>query len=411
MIETFKVKNFLSFKDEISFDLRATRDKKLGDYGITEKGKSKLLNFALIYGPNAAGKSNLLKAINFIRMALSYKPESKDKEIPSYTPFLLSSETKGKPSEFEIIFYQDNLRYEYCLKINFKEFLYESLSVYKSNKPSLIFERKNENEISYIEFGNSENIDSAIKKELEIKCLKNMSVLSSYEQLNFKNVHIENLLRFTNSIWPIFTLSELGKSSIYELIKEKIHTNSNFKDEIINKLKIADFNISNISTEKYEANNIENIEQKKVSLTRVNYIHKVMENNNLKEYILPEQLESQGTIKFIFTIGIFELLSDDSIFLIDEIENSIHPKLAISVIKNFISNRKKSQLISTTHNDTFLEYDDVIRKDNIWFVSKKEDGSSDVYPLTDFNGVNRISSLRKAYQYGRFGAIPDIEDL
>ncbi len=101
--------------------------------------------------------------------------------------------------------------------------------------------------------------------------------------------------------------------------------------------------------------------------------------------------------------------TDRNAFLaIDEIESSLHPKLVEFIIEDFFKQPGQSQLLLTTHYDGLLALDDLLRKDSIWFTGKKDNGSTDLYSLTEFKGLNRISSLIKAYQTGTFGAIPNI---
>jgi len=78
------------------------------------------------------------------------------------------------------------------------------------------------------------------------------------------------------------------------------------------------------------------------------------------------------------------------------------------VIEYFLRNSQQAQLLITTHYDGLLEEEDLLRNDNIWFTSKKDSGSTEIYSLADFKGINRISSLQKAYKYGKFGAVPNI---
>jgi len=79
------------------------------------------------------------------------------------------------------------------------------------------------------------------------------------------------------------------------------------------------------------------------------------------------------------------------------------------VIEQFLRKSEQSQLLVATHYDNLFDEDDLLRKDNFWFTEKGEDGSTKLYPLSSFNGLNRISSLQKAYKFGKFGAVPNID--
>ncbi|MEF3280583.1 MAG: ATP-binding protein [Elusimicrobiota bacterium] len=420
MIIKFKVKNFLSFKDDVLFDLRATKDKKFEDYGLIKLNNDKIINLALIYGPNASGKSNFLKALAFLKNIINFRTDDKNKKIDFVIPFLFGDYSKNNPSEFEIIFHCNGLKYNYCLKINSSEVVYESLKVYLTNRPTSVFERITENGVSKIKLGNlrmedGKRIDSTLKRELEIKCLKNISFFAAYSQLNFKIDNIDAVIKCFDDENYVYIEPE-GYEKLRLLLMKKIlvgnliHNDEAFKNSLLDFLKYADINIANLKTEKKE---IELKEQnKKVEYFDISYLHKAIENGVEKIYALPENLESKGTLKFLDIISLLFLLpGNGKVFIIDEIENSIHPLVLKYIIKKFIRERSNTQLIATTHYDGLLECEDILRKDSIWFMTKRKNASSHIYSLSDFNGLNRISSLQKAYEYGRFGAIPEITDL
>jgi len=126
-------------------------------------------------------------------------------------------------------------------------------------------------------------------------------------------------------------------------------------------------------------------------------------------YTLLKNNQSRGTLRTFGLAGVIRRTIEDSAFLaIDEIESSLHPRLIEFIIENFFKQKGQSQLLLTTHYDGLLEEDDLLRKDSIWFTNKKESGATELYSLSDFRGVNRMSSLQKAYRYGKFGAIPNI---
>ena len=121
---------------------------------------------------------------------------------------------------------------------------------------------------------------------------------------------------------------------------------------------------------------------------------------------MDKRFESEGTIRtFGIETAIYEALSSVSILPIDEIETSLHPKLLEKILYDYLKTPSRSQLIVATHNDGLLDLvDDLIRKDSVWFTSKDKAGITELYKLTDFRGVNRLSSIREAYRNKRFGA-------
>ena len=167
-------------------------------------------------------------------------------------------------------------------------------------------------------------------------------------------------------------------------------------------LQEADFNISNITSKEQETH--------KGPINYTMYQHKVSSdygNNDYYEFL--ELFESDGTIRtFGLAAQVQKILERDAFLAVDEIESSLHPKLIEYIIERFLKESEQAQLLLTTHYDGLLGEEDLLRKDNVWFTEKNPDGSSVLYPLTDFKGLNRISSLQKAYKFGKFGAVPNL---
>ena len=150
--------------------------------------------------------------------------------------------------------------------------------------------------------------------------------------------------------------------------------------------------------------------EKTIKHTKTEFEHKIINKDGVsKLYKLSKGLQSEGTLRTLGLAGAISQLVDRNAFLaIDEIESSLHPRLIEFIIEDFLKQKGRSQLLITTHYDGLLEEDDLLRKDSIWFTNKKENGATELYSLADFKALNRISSLQKAYKYGKFGAIPNI---
>jgi len=419
MIIEIKFKNVLSFKDWTILDFRVDKkeQKKFNEWGSINIGREKLTKVVSLYGANASGKTNLIKVFKILKEIVLSDRKDRDQKIEIY-PFMLDDKTKKTPSEFEILFYSNNIKYLYKLKVDVDQIYYESLEYYPGRKPLMIFERKTENGVSKVIFNNFLKIDEIIKKEIEAKCIKNITVFKAYKQTNVSNEIIENALIFFNNIDRINFFSFFELLDIDLPVEFTYFVNSVFyymladisKDELLSFLKNADFNISDFIFD--EKNVPIGNKTEKVKVIK-SFIHKIKdESGNIEYKELPFELQSQGTGKIIIFLSLLlkNIKQNNKVILIDEIENSIHPLLLKHFIKKLLEMNNNFQIIFTTHYDSLLEWDDIIRKDFVWFTSKKEDGSSELYPLTDFKGLNRITSLKKAYDYGNFGAIPNIED-
>ena len=402
MIAEIKFKNMFSFRDETVLSFEADKSKDLESYHVVELAPDvKLLKLAVIYGANASGKSNIIKVCDFIRSFITCTPLNKA-ELIKIVPFLLNRTSKEQASEFSVSFYAMNgdkaIRYVYSVLLETTHIVRETLIYYLSQQPPTVFERSMENNVSSIKFGQKVKISTAAKEEITLKCLPNMSVFAAYMQVNTNIAEMETALQYlTKQMMPaIVPTSSLSRYAEEAIKKETA------KEYILRYLQEADFNISNISSKEQET--------KKGVVNYTMYQHKVSSGLGGNDYYeFPELYESDGTIRtFGLASQIQNSIGSNAFLAVDEIESSLHPKLIEYMIERFLKESKQAQLLLTTHYDGLLGEEDLLRKDNIWFAEKNTDGASVLYPLTDFKGLNRISSLQKAYKFGKFGAVPNL---
>lgn len=402
MIVEIKFKNMFSFRDETVLSFEADKSKDLESYHVVELAPDvKLLKLAVIYGANASGKSNIIKVCDFIRSFITCTPLNKA-ELIKIVPFLLNRTSKEQASEFSVSFYAMNgdkaIRYVYSVLLETTHIVRETLIYYLSQQPATVFERSMENNVSSIKFGQKVKISTAAKEEITLKCLPNMSVFAAYMQVNTNIAEMETALQYlTKQMMPaIVPTSSLSRYAEEAIKKETA------KEYILRYLQEADFNISNISSKEQET--------KKGVVNYTMYQHKVSSGLGGNDYYeFPELYESDGTIRtFGLASQIQNSIGSNAFLAVDEIESSLHPKLIEYMIERFLKESKQAQLLLTTHYDGLLGEEDLLRKDNIWFAEKNTDGASVLYPLTDFKGLNRISSLQKAYKFGKFGAVPNL---
>lgn len=402
MIAEIRFKNLLSFRDEAVFSFEADNSKSMESYHVVEPTPGvRLLKLAIVYGANASGKSNFIKICDFFKKFIIRVPLNKSEET-GVLPFLMNRECSKQPSDFCISFYAHNAgqitRFVYTISLTRTHIEKESLSYYPAQQPAAIFERSIEGGVSIIKFGPKIKLSPAAKEEISLKCLPNMSVLAAYMQVNINIPQIESILRYFNerimpAVTPALALDKYAENHIKE---EKA------KDYILRYLQEADFNISDISTKEKESS---------IGVTQDTvFQHKVKDSEGKESFFdFPEGFESQGTIRTMGLAGCIQETIESSAFLaVDEIESSLHPKLIEYIIEHFLKESAEAQLLVTTHYDGLLAEEDLLRKDNVWFTEKNADGATVLYPLTDFRGLNRISSLQKAYKFGKFGAIPNL---
>ena len=300
------------------------------------------------------------------------------------------------------------------------------MDYYPGVQPAIIFERELKNNVSEIIFGPKIKVSQIAKKEITIKCLPNMSFFAAYNQVNTNIPSLDIAIKwmsnqFMDTIEP--------KTPLVNYSERLISKDSEIKNRILTYLQKSDFNISNINTKvikedisdslliKIKELNIPDKEierlkkEQTISIVKTTFEHKVINEDQSESYFpLPIELQSEGTLRIFGLSGaILTTLKRNAFLAIDEIESKLHPRLIEFVIERFLRESEQSQLLVTTHYDGLLEEDDLLRKDNIWFTEKNEDASTNLYSLSDFKAVNRITSLQKAYKYGKFGAIPNIE--
>lgn len=402
MIAEIKFKNMFSFRDEAILSFEADSSKDMESYHVVELAEDvRLLKIAVVYGANASGKSNIIKVCDYIKSFITYTPLNKAEQI-QVIPFLLDKTRQGQLSEFSISFYLMNgekaTRYVYSVALDRSHVAKETLIYYPSQQPASIFERNTENNVSVIKFGQKIKVAQAVNEEINLKCLHNMSVFAAYMQVNTHIAEVETVLQYlTNQVMPAI----VPTSSLSRYAEESIKEES-AKDYILRYLQEADFNISNITSKEQES--------KKGLVNYTMYQHRVSsEYGNNDYYEFPELFESDGTVRtFGLAAQVQKILERNAFLAVDEIESSLHPKLIEYIIEHFLKESQQAQLLLTTHYDGLLGEEDLLRKDNIWFTEKNTDGSSVLYPLTDFKGLNRISSLQKAYKFGKFGAVPNL---
>lgn len=403
MIAEIKFKNLLSFRDEAIFSFEADNSKDMETYHVVDLAPGiRLLKLAVVYGANASGKSNFIKICDYIKMFLVRTPTTKGEET-GIVPFLMNKNGITETSDLSISFYIikekcQPVKFIYKLSLTRMHVIKEELCYYPSQQPATIFERILENGVSVIKFGNKLKLGAAAKEEVSLKCLPNMSVFAAYMQVNVNVPEIEEVLAyFRNNVLPAVTPALPLRKYAENRIKETQN-----KDYILQYLQEADFNISDISAKEKET---------PVGMIQDTiFQHKVRDEKGVDSfYEFSEMFESQGTIRTMGLAGcIQETISNNAFLAVDEIESSLHPKLIEYIIERFLKESKCAQLLLTTHYDGLLAEEDLLRKDNVWFTEKGSDGNSVLYPLTDFKGLNRISSLQKAYKFGKFGAIPNI---
>ena len=421
MLIEFSVTNYLSFKEKQTLSMAASNyftemPENLIDTGI--KGLPKLLSSAAIYGPNASGKSNFMKALYFMGyMVVVSSQRLQEGQKLDVVPFLLASQSRQKESEFEIHFIAEGIRYQYGFSAD-KEMIYkEWLVAYPKGRPQLWFERDFDREKKeYIyEFG-SRFLGGNMRQVWEKATRNNALFLSTAIQLN------------NEQLKPIFNWFEEKyepqNSRPYGITCFKCK-HDDFKKRVIDFMNSLDISIEDILIEeelidldkmsmdvpkelKDAVAVLKSIKQGELKNLKVEFMHKNSETGELIPFDIETQ-ESEGTKNlFDFSNHWFKMQDNNTVLFIDEIESSLHPLVVRKIIHMLHQSNSKAQLIFTTHDTTILSQE-IMRRDQIWFIERDQQSTSRLYPLSEFK-VRKGESLEKAYLDGRYGAIPIIEE-
>lgn len=426
MIQEMKISNFLSFKDEVKFSFEASNDTFAEESQVVTVNEStRLLRFAIIYGYNASGKSNLLSVFDFLSYFWSSNPKDMDVKT-GVIPFMFDRVSPTKPSYFELVFFVQNTKYWYQLELDEKQVYLERLSYYKTTQPMMLFERTLKDGQSDIQFNpKAEKISAAARELISVNCLKNVSFFVARSQVNVSLPIIDAAKDWMRSkmmqvIAPTVRLTSYAQRKASEdkelanyIVKFLHEADFNITDLVANVIsrQLDDEDISSltkiIDNDEISRKEAERIKKERtVKQYQTIFEHTVENDMGQEVYQMDKNYESTGTMRtFGIETALYEALKHEALLPIDEWETSLHPKLLEKMLFEYLKVPSRSQLIVTTHNDGLLDLlDDLIRKDSVWFTEKQKSGITELYKLTDFRGVNRLSSIREAYRNKRFGA-------
>ena len=406
MLLEFTVGNFLSFKDKKTFSLEAGSISEHKD-NVVKEGKYKVLRSAVIYGANSSGKSNFIKALDFMVTTIKNSSKLNSTDKLNVKSFLLNTETENQPSFFEIIFVVSNVfeiekRYRYGFEIDEYKIHSEWLYVLDGNskKEEVYFIRNNDG------IGVADVFKEA--KGLESKTRDNGLFVSLADQFNIDVA--KNIMSHLSNLYILSGIDHSTSAIVTNFLYNRNEEQKSAIEKFINSLSLgfSNFKISDDAEIGFKK--------------RISTLHKKFDNKGKFisdiEFKLEDQ-ESSGTNKLFDLSGyiVFALYYGLQI-VIDELDSKLHPILTKEIIKLFNNpetNPKNAQLIFTTH-DTNLLGANLFRRDQIWFTEKDDFEATDMYSLLEFkdedgNTIRKDRSFEKDYIRGRYGAIPYISNL
>lgn len=427
MLIEFKFSNYRSFRDEAVLSMSASGLSTFKN-SLLHFGNTRILPGIAIYGKNGGGKSNVIRAfwlaVQFIKNA--QKTQHENAKVP-VSPFLLNDYSQEQPTSFEFTYSLNNIKYIYGFSATKDEIVSEYLYHTPKGQKATVFQRNYQNFKFTEDKPRRKLISETVAKNqlfFSIACAMNDSDCISAmkwfrEYVLFSRDYSDipaQLLEYSNdetmlqSISNYAKMADLGIENMqFEFRSRDITNGLNLPENVPENVKVALIEFINLLSE--TSNNSE-IKLKMGEVKAKSYHKGILKDGS--ESMIPLELadESDGTRKLMALAPAIEsALTKGGILLIDEIERELHPVLAsyiVSKFQNKQSNPLGAQVIFTTHNTEFMN-EEIIRKDQIYFVDKNQsDGSSELYTISEFS-TKTSENIQKGYLLGKYGAVPDID--
>jgi AAA15 family ATPase/GTPase len=425
MFVQFSVDNFRSIKDEIKISLMPAAIEK-GDRNLfnVPNRDYKLLRSAVIYGANASGKTNILKAMGFMRsIVLNRKKVMQSTDTLPHEPFRLNTETENASSKFEIVFFIENVKYRYGFEIDETTVYAEWLYADQKGKESKLFYRDSDGDEYVNKTKFSEGNMFYVKDSDNAKILIPNNQLFLWRCDQFDGVIAKKILRWFSNFNFIDGLNhDRYVDYTFKKMKDKL-----FRRKMIELLRSADFDIQDVNLEESELSHDEiavlpipdslkeeilndgGLKTVEVNTSHNKYNEK-LERVGSELFDLDKD-ESKGTEKFFkISAPLLNTLEYGKVLLIDELDASLHPMLTAHLISLFNDkeiNVNNAQFIFVTH-DTNLLCKEIFRRDQIWLAEKDQYGSTTVSSLAQFTSVRKQEAFERQYLFGKYGAVPYI---
>jgi uncharacterized protein len=426
---SFRVSNFLSIRDEQEFSFLSDSSSSRAPTHADDGWDEGIGTVAGIFGANASGKSNILKAIRFMRTAVtsSYTSWSSKEFIP-LTSFALDPLCEEESALFEVVFQINKARYQYGFRITKKRVVGEWLYAYVTHRRQVWFERDISAEDEWY-FGKSFTGRNRVISELTRPTTLFLSVAAANNHQ--MAMLVEHFLRaHLRSAWP-------NDRSERTRFTGAMSSNAQHWNEIVELMRFADLGIRDARVRRELVDDKER--EQVLSIFRAlapeagggglaeEQINEAIDSTSdtvefghsagggRGEVYLPLNAESLGTQVWFALVGpIIRAIRNGDTLMIDEIDASLHPHLTSEILRIFNDpekNPKQAQLLFTSHDTTLLggwlgcrE----LTRDQVWFTEKKVDGATVLYPLTDFS-PRKTENLERGYLQGRYGAVPYLD--
>ncbi len=423
MIISFSLENWMSFRDRVTFSMLASKEKQHSERtGAVSAYKSKILPIAAIYGGNASGKSNFVKALSFVKKMVvrGTQPDS----LISVDLFRLDDSTAKQPARFVLELLIHEKMYEYSFAVTQKAVIEEKLIEIKPSSEKILFHRINgksnlhkslcKDQVLEIVFrGTRDNqlfINNSVSQNVETfrpiyNWFKDVLVLITPDSRYEFDEYPDEDHPFFSSMSEILPLLDTG---IVRLGSESMHIDKIPISEVT-KLRLREYLKEGMIV---FLNDGFIITRKKGELIgkKLNTYHKKSDGAEVQFEVLDE---SDGTQRIIDLLPAFLELSGPSIekvYVIDEIDRSLHTLLTRKLLESYLArctNETRTQLMFTTH-DVLLMDQHLFRRDEMWVTERENSGNTKLYSFSEYKDVRYDKDIRKSYLQGRLGGIPNL---
>jgi AAA15 family ATPase/GTPase len=430
---SFRVANYRSIREELRLSMApAAPTKEHTDTHTTLSGVRepiRLLRTAVIYGPNAAGKTNVLKALQFMQGLVINSANAPPSAGNPYDPFKLSSATRDSASEFEVEFVQGDVLYQYGFKLTAERICEEWLSEVPKGRGRQLFSRKYDNKKREYNWTFS-TLFKGNRLLWRDSTRPNALFLSTAAQLNSvqllpvsswfqrRLIFIPGISSFNAHLTLNLLASPEGKDSLLPFIREADPgiADVEVQREVMPGVRPPPANLPALMIQGVPGLPgpiflDQSSPAQPPNIVKVSFAHNSVDGETAVKLDMIQ--ESAGTQALFMTAGAWlNVLRNGEVLLYDEIDTSLHPLLTRFLINQFHSdetNPNRAQLIFSTHDTTLLSREN-FRRDQVWFVEKDNDNATKLYPLSDFS-PRKDEALERAYLRGRYGALPILSDL
>ena len=444
MLVRFSVANFLSFREVVEFSAIATPEQQhSARIGQLPAYEIRLLPIAAIFGANGAGKSNFVKALSFAQdlVARGTKPD----QLLPVRPFRLDDTCSHRPAEFRFELLIGESIFEYRFAVTNGKIISESLKEFVRTREKKHFERKESDSFEgSFDLGfyqkNLADVDFQFLQFVARGTRANQLFITECAERNVS--HFQPIYRWFRETLKLITPETVSHGLEFTILdREEVRE---FANSILPRI---DTGVARLDSEEVQFDSLgfpEPLRQHVISLAQKGHDtmvlmqapggsrysvrfergeirarklvtwHRTADGQGQRKFDLSE--ESSGTQRVIDLLPAFDELTKAThpkVFVVDEIDRSLHPNLTRELVQAYLAacgSEPRSQLLMTTHDALLLDQN-LLRRDETWFIEKDETGASRLMALSDYRGVRKDTDIQKRYLSGRFGGVPRLMPL